>query len=106
MKKIALILAGGKGTRLWPLSRENYPKQFVEFKDGFSLFQLTIKRLLSSFSAQNLVIISQETYKFTVYNQLELLPGLRSEQKAAIKKNIIFEPVPKNTLPAILLALK
>jgi len=106
MKKIALILAGGKGTRLWPLSRENYPKQFVEFKDVFSLLQLTIKRLLSSFSAQNLVIISQETYKFTVYNQLELLPGLRSEQKAAIKKNIIFEPVPKNTLPAILLALK
>jgi mannose-1-phosphate guanylyltransferase len=37
----AIVLAGGKGTRLWPLSRQNYPKQFVEFLEGKSLFQLT-----------------------------------------------------------------
>jgi len=106
MEKVAFILAGGKGTRLWPLSRENYPKQFVEFKEGLSLFQLTVNRALSNFLPQNIFIISQENYKFTIFNQIELLPGLRHTIKNAIKKNVILEPLGKSTLPAILLAIK
>lgn len=106
MEKIGLILAGGKGTRLWPLSRENYPKQFVEFKDGLSLFQLTLQRLLSVFSANHIFFISQENYKFTIDNQIELFPGLGSSIKNLLKKNVIFEPVGKSTLPAILLAVR
>ncbi len=101
-----LILAGGKGTRLWPLSRENYPKQFVEFKDGLSLFQLTVKRLLTHFKPEAVFTITQENYKFTIYNQLELCPGLSASARAALKKNVFCEPVGKNTLPAILLAMK
>jgi mannose-1-phosphate guanylyltransferase/mannose-6-phosphate isomerase len=105
-KKIALILAGGKGTRLWPLSRENYPKQFVEFKDGQSLFQLTLRRSLALFPAGQIFIISQESYRFTIYNQIELSHGINLQQKGILKDNIILEPVSKNTLPAILFALR
>ncbi len=106
MNKFALILAGGKGTRLWPLSRENYPKQFVEFKDGLSLFQLTIKRLLSTFNPGDIYVISSSAYKFTLFNQIELLPGLNKAHKDLLIKNILYEPVPKNTLPAIMYSLK
>lgn len=106
MEKIALILAGGKGTRLWPLSRENHPKQFIEFRQGASLFQLTIKRTLSIFPASCVFIVSQENYKFTVYNQIELLPGLMSSLKTTLKRNLILEPMAKGTLPTILLAIK
>lgn len=106
MRKIALILAGGKGTRLWPLSRQNYPKQFVEFSQGASLFQLTLKRLLEAFAPQDIFIISQENYRFTIYNQLEFLPGLGSASRKRLKENLIFEPCAKSTLPAVLLAIK
>jgi len=106
MTKFALILAGGKGTRLWPLSRENYPKQFVEFKDGLSLFQLTIKRLLATFHAGDIYTISSSGYKFTLFNQIELLKGITKAQKDALIKNILYEPFPKNTLPAIMFSLK
>lgn len=106
MEKIALILAGGKGARLWPLSRENYPKQFVEVKKGLSLFQLTLKRLLECFSPGNIFIVSQENYKFTLQNQIEFLPRLKSRAVNSIKNNLIFEPVSRNTLPAILLSIK
>lgn len=102
----AIILAGGKGTRLWPLSREDHPKQFVEFKDGLSLFQLTIERLLPCFSPNDIFIVSHESYKFTVLNQIQLLPGVKNAIKNLLKENIILEPVPKNTLPAIMLSLK
>ena len=106
MKKIALILAGGKGTRLWPLSRQNHPKQFVEFKDGLSLFQLTISRLLPVFLPQDIYIISHDNYKFTLVNQIEFLATLSRAAKDTIKRNILFEPAPKSTLPAIVLSMK
>jgi mannose-1-phosphate guanylyltransferase/mannose-6-phosphate isomerase len=106
MKKAVFVLAGGRGSRLWPLSRQNYPKQFVEFKEGLSLFQLTIQRLLSIFHACDIFILSQENYKFTIYNQIELLPELRNTLKNSLKDNVIFEPREKSTLPAILLATK
>lgn len=106
MKKIAIILAGGKGTRLWPLSRENYPKQFVKFQGRLSLFQSAVKRTLACFSPENTYIISQENYRFTAQNQIDLLPGLNKKAADSLKKNIIFEPVPKSTLPAVLLAVK
>lgn len=106
MNKYAIILAGGKGTRLWPLSRENYPKQFVEFKDNLSLFQLTLKRLINIFPPEDIFIISQGSYAFTIDNQIEFLPGLKNDIKKYLKKNVIFEPVSKNTLPALLLSIK
>jgi len=106
MKKIALILAGGKGTRLWPLSRENYPKQFVSFKDNLSLFQMALERAARTFRAEDIYIISHENYRFTILNQIDMFGGLKKPARDKIKKNIIFEPAPKSTLPAILLSMK
>jgi len=106
MKKTALILAGGKGTRLWPLSRENFPKQFVEFKDSKSLFQMAIIRLLPLFLCKDIFIITQENYKFTAYNQIDQIRELSAAAKTSLKENVILEPEPKNTLPAIIFSLK
>ncbi len=106
MSSYALILAGGKGTRLWPLSRENHPKQFVEFKGGLSLFQLTLKRCLAAYKPQDIFVIAAHSYKFTLYNGIDFLPGLTFNQKELLKANIIYEPAGRSTLPAIVLALK
>ncbi len=105
-KKYALILAGGRGARLWPLSRENYPKQFVEFKDGLSLFQLSILRLLPAFLTENIFIVTQENYRFSAHNQIDLLKQLNSGAKNTLKRNIILEPDSRNTLPAVMLSVK
>lgn len=106
IRKAALVLAGGKGTRLWPLSRENYPKQFVEFKDGLSLFQLAILRLLPAFLCEDIFIVTQESYRFSAHNQIDLLKQLSRSAKEALKQNIIFEPESRNTLPAIVFSVK
>lgn len=106
MRAFALILAGGKGTRLWPLSRENYPKQFVEFKDGLSLLQLTIKRLLSVYKPEDIYFICQESYRFTILNQIQQLRFLDKAKIRKLQDNLIIEPCAKNTLPATLLSIK
>lgn len=106
MSKYAVVMVGGCGTRLWPMSRKNYPKQFVEFKDGLSLFQMTLKRLLSIFEAKKIVVVSGEAYKFTLKNQIDMLEGIDAKTASILKENIVLEPCPKNTLPAILLGMK
>ena len=96
----AVILAGGIGSRLWPLSREAYPKQFVKFFDGKSLFQKTVERLEEIFGMDNIIVSTSRKYRFIVQNQLK-------EIGKAVKGNqIVVEPSGKNTLPAILLAMK
>ncbi|HIE58347.1 MAG TPA: mannose-1-phosphate guanylyltransferase/mannose-6-phosphate isomerase, partial [Hydrogenothermaceae bacterium] len=106
----AVILAGGKGTRLFPLSRENYPKQFLKIWNGESLFQKTIKRLIPKISFQDLIIITNQNYKFYVKNQLlDILRNLGQDiSYGHLEKitNIIFEPTGRNTAPAIILAIK
>ncbi|MBR9680710.1 MAG: mannose-1-phosphate guanylyltransferase/mannose-6-phosphate isomerase [Candidatus Altiarchaeota archaeon] len=95
----AIILAGGVGSRLWPLSREAYPKQFIQFFDGKSLFQKTVERLLPIFGPNNLLVSTGEPYKFIVKNQLD-------EMKLEVSKDqILVEPEAKSTLPAVLLAM-
>ncbi|MDP8259962.1 MAG: mannose-1-phosphate guanylyltransferase/mannose-6-phosphate isomerase [Candidatus Gygaella obscura] len=106
MNKYALVLAGGKGARLWPLSRANYPKQFIDFINEQSLFQLTIIRLLSFFKASDIYFISQDDYEFTIKNQIDQIKGLDSIKKKTLKNNLIFEPCAKNTLAAISLGIR
>jgi mannose-1-phosphate guanylyltransferase len=91
----AVILCGGSGTRLWPVSRALYPKQFVRLFNNESLFQKTIKRnqnLATSFS----VVINQDQY----FMGLDQMNELNLSQKS----QYILEPVGRNTAPAIALA--
>lgn len=96
----AVILAGGVGSRLWPLSREAYPKQFVKFFDGKSLFQKTVERLEPIFGMSNILVSTSKKYRFIVQNQLKEIG------KNVRKNQIVVEPAGKNTLPAILLAMR
>jgi mannose-1-phosphate guanylyltransferase/mannose-6-phosphate isomerase len=90
---IALILAGGSGTRLWPLSRALFAKQFISFDSELSLLQQTVKS--AGQHADEIVIVTNDAQYFLVRHQVEKF-GID-------KENIITEPVGKNTAPAIAL---
>lgn len=101
---IHIILAGGQGRNLWPLSRENHPKQFVKFDDEASLFQLTVQRLLKlSAKPSDLFIVSHELYRFTIANQLDQLRQVPRKDMVRLKSALICEPASRNTLPAVAL---
>jgi len=68
-----IILAGGSGTRLFPLSRKKYPKQFLRIADEKSLFQKTIERSLLAVNPEDLIIITNKDYQFHIKNQLSEL---------------------------------
>src|SRR5690606_1289910 len=90
-----VILCGGSGTRLWPVSRSLFPKQFVKLFDNASLFQHTLER--NNFkNASYSIVINQEQYFL----------GLDQWEELKIKKDIhfILEPAGRNTAPAIALA--
>jgi mannose-1-phosphate guanylyltransferase/mannose-6-phosphate isomerase len=91
-----IILAGGSGTRLWPLSRTNYPKQFLKLNGmDKSIFQLTMKRCLRLTTLDEIYIVTNKNYKFLISGQIEEM-GFE-----AVMENILLEPQAKNTLPAI-----
>lgn len=90
---INLILCGGSGTRLWPLSRTLMPKQFVKFFNSKSLFQLTVERN-SALCDEQFIVSNSEQY-FLAYDQLEELG--RSNNR------YLLEPIGRNTAPAIAL---
>lgn len=89
---LPVILAGGSGTRLWPLSRTQFPKQFLPLYSDFSLLQDTVNRLGE---VPNVTVICNEQHRFLVAEQMRKI-----DQKASI----ILEPVGKDTAPAITLA--
>jgi mannose-1-phosphate guanylyltransferase/mannose-6-phosphate isomerase len=102
-----IVLAGGSGTRLWPLSRKNFPKQFLKIpsKDNNepeSFFQKTLRRL-SLFPDVEIFIITNEKYKFYVYGQIE---EIKKKLRESIKTEVILEPAQRNTASAIALAVK
>ena len=91
-----IILAGGSGTRLWPISRERYPKQFIKLqKNKPSLFQETFVRSLALSDIDDIYVVTNEKYKFLVMGAVEELGYNFNES------NILVEPEAKNTLPAI-----
>lgn len=91
-----IILAGGGGTRLFPLSRECYPKQFLHVIGDKSLLAQTVERFLGLVKPEDIVIVTNEKYIFHVQAELKLID--------AQKAHIIVEPVGRNTAPAIALA--
>jgi len=90
----AVIIAGGSGTRLWPLSRASHPKQFLSLYDNMTMLQSTVKRL-EGLDIDSSVTICNEEHRFFVAEQLRAIDKLGS---------IILEPVGRNSAPAIALA--
>lgn len=90
-----VILCGGSGTRLWPLSRDMYPKQFVDLGDDRTLFKDTVRRVASLPDIGVPFIVCNETHRF--YVSASLL-------ECGMQCRILLEPAPRNTAPAIALA--
>ena len=91
-----VILAGGSGTRLWPLSREYHPKQFLGLIDGRSLFQETFARLDGMAAVADPIVVANEAHRFLVADQ--------ARQGGAHISALILEPEGRNTAPALALA--
>lgn len=90
-----VVLCGGSGTRLWPLSRELYPKPFVTLSSGESLFRNTMERLKDLPGGRTPIIVTNEEHRFYVREALD---------QAGIDGSIVLEPAPRNTAPAIYIA--
>lgn len=91
-----LVMAGGSGTRLWPLSTESVPKQFLDILgSGRSLIQSTVDRVIGLFFKSNIYILTNKKFFQTVIDQLG---------NAIDPQNIILEPTKRNTAPCLLLA--
>lgn len=93
---IPVIMAGGSGSRLWPLSRSAFPKQFLalDSQNSLTMLQSTLERV-GGMSASEAIIISNEDHRFVVAEQLRTF---------GVKARIILEPAGRNTAPAIALA--
>jgi len=92
-----IILAGGSGKRLWPLSTKERPKQFIPFFGEYSLFDLTFQRLNKASLFKKPIIVTSKDYLGYVEDSI-IRTGLEPEK-------IILEPLSKNTFPAISLAV-
>lgn len=93
-----IILAGGGGSRLFPLSRKSYPKQFLKLEDDSSLLAHTVQRFMSFVMAEDIVVITNQKYLYHVQNELA-----ECNAEAA---HILLEPVTRNTAPAIALGVE
>lgn len=92
---IPVILSGGSGSRLWPLSRSMRPKQFLGVTDTLSLFQLTLKRLEGTNGKLPVhpIIVANADHRFLV--------GEQCREMGVTPADILLEPVARNTAPAI-----
>jgi len=102
LKITAVILCGGTGTRLWPLSRQHYPKQFLKLVGDTTLFQQSVSRAIAlendDIQIEKILIVTNENHRFLVLEQLD-------ELKLKTPVRILLEPEPKNTAPALTLAV-
>ena len=89
----AIILAGGVGSRFWPISRTTLPKQFIKFAGDLTLFQNTIMRIRGIVEDKRIFIISHRRYLGEIKRQMIRF--------SIPHRNIILEPQGRNTLPAI-----
>jgi mannose-1-phosphate guanylyltransferase/mannose-6-phosphate isomerase len=94
---VPVVLSGGSGTRLWPLSREKYPKQLLPLIGDDSLLQATVRRMEGMVGVQlgAPLVVCNEEYRFIIAEQLRLMET---------KGSIVLEPVGRNTAPALTLA--
>ena len=90
-----LVLAGGRGDRLWPLSRKNYPKQFIQIQKNHSIFQETIARNMPF--CDEFIIVTNKEYGPIVENQMKAFQG--------IQYSTILEEEGRKTTAAIIMPL-
>jgi len=97
---IPVILSGGNGSRLWPISREAYPKPFIRFNDSLSLLQTTYQRALSIPHVKHIVTVTNSEHYYQSKMEFNNLP-LASEK---IPCHFLLEPIARNTAAAITLS--
>lgn len=93
--RVAVIMAGGAGERFWPYSRRHHPKQFLAFSGDKSLLTETVERISPIIPSERVFIVAGEHLKKGI---VELVPALP-------EKNILIEPMPRNTAPCLVLAV-
>lgn len=96
LQVVPVILCGGAGTRLWPMSRELYPKQFLSLVDDMSLLQNTLKRVAKYKNIVSPLVVCNEDHRFLVAQQIHELD--------ISPRSIMLEPIARNTAPAITIA--
>jgi mannose-1-phosphate guanylyltransferase/mannose-6-phosphate isomerase len=96
----SVILCGGSGTRLWPLSRKNFPKQFLKLYSDKSLLQETYLRMREIMPREQILFVTNQDNYFNVLNQIHEI----DKELAAVQ--IVIEPKSLNTAPAMALAVK
>ena len=89
-----IIISGGSGTRLWPLSRKKYPKQFCDLIGNQSLYQTTVTR--NQTMCKEFIVVTNKDHYFVAKDEINKLDNCHSK--------FILEPVGRNTAPAIALA--
>jgi mannose-1-phosphate guanylyltransferase/mannose-6-phosphate isomerase len=100
---IPVVLSGGSGTRLWPISREHYPKQLLALAGvGETMLQATLLRARGISGLATAIVVCNEGHRFLVAEQLRMLVASSGEVPA----QIILEPAGRNTAPAIALAAR
>ena len=95
-----VILCGGSGTRLWPLSRTGFPKQFLVLSGSKSLFQQAVERVnllvASDIVVDSTLVVTNEEHRFLALEQMREIQNLQA--------TLLLEPMGRNTAPAITLA--
>lgn len=93
---VPVIMSGGSGTRLWPMSREFYPKQFHHLLGNETMLQQTVRRLQGLCQAEQLIVIGNREHRFMITDQLAEIGWQNA--------NVLLEPVGRNTAPAVAMA--
>jgi mannose-1-phosphate guanylyltransferase/mannose-6-phosphate isomerase len=92
---IPVILSGGAGTRLWPVSRQAHPKPFIKLPDGESLLQKTLKRAVAT-GAQRVLTVTNRDYYFITRDEFSSVESI-----GPVELDFLLEPIGRNTAPAI-----
>jgi mannose-1-phosphate guanylyltransferase/mannose-6-phosphate isomerase len=98
-KLVPILLSGGAGTRLWPVSREAHPKPFMQMADGQSLLQKTFIRAARLSGVDTVLTVTNREYFFKTRDDYEVL-----DKDSAIAKPFLLEPLGRNTAPAVALS--
>src|SRR2546426_6172136 len=92
---VPVILSGGAGSRLWPVSREALPKPFIKLADGQSLLAKTLRRALACAEGNGVLTVTNRDYFFLTRDEYNAVA------RGASQMDFLLEPVSRNTAPAI-----